>query len=162
MIIRTTLVLGAALMVVLALVGCGGKKAEQAESNAAPGATPAVTPPAAAAPFVVPADLDQGPRAGESPVDQSLVAQGQLLFSSKTCATCHGFGKKIQCPDLKPVAMQRTERWLEAQIMHPDVMTKQDPASIQLMKQYSLQMPNMNLTQDQAKALIEYIKKNGK
>ncbi len=158
---RTALVLGSVLLVVLALAGCGGKKSAESQPTSAPAAaSPAA--PAAQAPFVVPPDLNTGPRAGESPVDEALAAQGASLFTSKTCATCHGFGKKIQCPDLKPVPMQRTERWMEAQIMHPDVMTKQDPTSIQLMKQYSLQMPNMNVTQDQAKALIEYIKKTAK
>jgi mono/diheme cytochrome c family protein len=155
---RITLVAGAILLFALALAGCGGKKAEQAESTTPP--TPEASPAGGA--FVVPPDLDQGPRAGESPVDEALAAQGAELFTSKTCATCHGFGKKVQCPDLKPVAMQRTERWLEAQIMHPDVMTKEDPMAKELMAQYTLQMPNLNLAQDQAKALIEYIKKNGK
>ncbi len=154
---RITLAVGVLLLLVLAAAGCG-KKAEQAESTTPP---PAAAPPAPAA-FVPPPGLDQGPKAGESPVDEALAAQGAQLFTSKTCATCHAFGKKIQCPDLKPVAMQRTERWMEAQIMHPDVMTKLDPTSVALMKQYTIQMPNMNLTQEQAKALIEYIKKNGK
>jgi mono/diheme cytochrome c family protein len=154
---RITLVAGAIFLFALALAGCGGKKAEQAESTAPP---PEASPAVSA--FVVPPDLDQGPRAGESPVDEALAAQGAELFTSKTCATCHGFGKKVQCPDLKPVAMQRTERWLEAQIMHPDVMVKEDPIAKQLMAQYALQMPNLNLTQDQAKALIEYIKQNAK
>ncbi len=160
---RTALVLGFALLLVLAVNGCGGQKTGETPA-ASPPAESAPAPPSAtpAAPFVVTPDLVEGPKAGESPVDETLAAEGQQLFSSKTCATCHGFGKKIQCPDLKPVPMQRTERWMEAQIMHPDVMTKQDPTSIQLMKQYSLQMPNMNLTQDQAKALIEYIKKSAK
>jgi hypothetical protein len=46
--------------------------------------------------------------------------------------------------------------------VHPDVMTKLGPASIQLVKQCLLQMPNLNLTRDRAKALIECFKKNGK
>lgn len=157
MIMRITLVAGAILLFVLAVAGCGGKKAEQAESTAPP---PEASPAAAA--FVVPPDLDQGPRAGESPVDEALAAQGAELFVSKTCATCHAFGKKVQGPDLKGAAMRRTERWMEAQMMHPDVMTKDDPVSKELMAQYTLQMPNLNLTQEQAKALIEYLKKDGK
>jgi mono/diheme cytochrome c family protein len=155
---RITLVAGAILLFALALAGCGGKKAEQAESTTPP--TPEASPAVSA--FVVPPDLDQGPRAGESPVDEALAAQGAELFVSKTCSTCHGFGQKIQGPDLKGVAMRRSQRWLEAQIMHPDVMTKDDPVSKELMAQYTLQMPNLNLTQEQAKALIEYLKKDGK
>ena len=165
---RTILALGFALVFLSGLAGCGNKG--QSSGAAPPAGTPsgaeapssASAPPPATAEWVPPADLDQGPRASASPVDEALATQGAALFTSKTCATCHGFGRKIQCPDLKPVAGQRTEKWMLAQVMHPDVMTKKDPTSVQLMKQYTLQMPNMNLTEDQAKALVEYIKKNGK
>jgi hypothetical protein len=57
------------------------------------------------------------------------------------------------------VPKQRTAEWMEHQILHPEIMTKQDPIAKQLMAQYALQMPNQGLTPDQAKAVIEFIKK---
>jgi hypothetical protein len=47
---------------------------------------------------------------------------------------------------------------MEHQILHPDVMTKQDPIAHQLFAQYSLQMPNQGLTADEAHAVIEFLK----
>jgi len=155
---RTTLIFGFILLAALVLAGCGGKKAEQAES------TTAATPPAAApaAEWVMPADLDQGPRAGESPADEALAAEGGKLFQSRGCVACHAFGKKVIGPDLKGVAMQRTAPWMEAQILHPDKMTQQDPIAKGLLAQYKTQMTNQGLTPDQAKAVVEYLKKAGK
>jgi mono/diheme cytochrome c family protein len=101
---------------------------------------------------------DAGPRAGESPIDESQVKKGEALFSSKGCTACHGFGRRISCPDLNGVTMRRTASWMEHQILHPEIMTKQDPIAHQLFAQYSLQMPNQGLTPEEAHAVIEFLK----
>lgn len=127
---------------VLLLAGCG----KNAGDGAGPGAQ-------GTSPF------DAGPRAAESPVDDALAAQGELLFKSKTCSTCHGFGIRITGPDLKGVTHRRSAGWMEQQMLHPDVMTKQDPISRQLLGEYAVQMPNLMLKPEEAKALIEFLKK---
>jgi len=102
--------------------------------------------------------LDVGPRAAERPVDAHLASQGALLFRSKTCSTCHAFGLRITGPDLKGVTHRRTEAWITEQILHPDVMTKQDPIARQLLGQYAVQMPNLMIKPEEAHALLEYFK----
>jgi cytochrome c551/c552 len=150
--VRNHIAPGIVLIVLLAVAGCGGQKAE-----------PTPPPPAAApAAFVPPADLDQGPRAGESAMDEALAAQGEKLFTARGCVACHAFGKTVVGPDLKGVAMQRTARWMEAQILHPVEMVQQDPISRELMTRYKTQMTNQGLTPDEAKAMVEYIKKAGR
>ncbi len=155
---RPTLIVSAALL--LALAGCGGKQAQQAES------TPTTTTPAPAATpatdYVVPADLDQGPRAAESAVDEAKAAEGEKLFQTKGCTVCHAIGKRMTGPDLAGVTKRRTERWMESQILHPDKMTQQDPTSKQLFATYKLQMTNFGLSPDEAKSLIEFLKKKDK
>ena len=101
---------------------------------------------------------DAGPRAAETPIDASLVKQGEALFSSKGCTACHGFGRRVSGPDLDGVTMRRTAAWMEQQILHPEVMTKQDPIARQLFAQYSLQMPNQGLKPAEARAIIEFQK----
>ena len=101
---------------------------------------------------------DSGPRAGEQPIDEALAKAGKQLFTDKGCSACHAFGAKLSGPDLAGVTQRRTAVWMENQILHPDVMTKEDPISRQLMSVHALQMPNLNLTPDQAKSLIEYLK----
>ena len=143
------------IVVVAALAGCGGGKSAEEQ-------TPAASTPAASAPstgdWTVPAGLDDGPRAAASPIDESKAKMGETLFQSKGCSACHGFGKRVSCPDLDGVTQRRTAKWLEAQILHPDVMTKHDPTARSLFAQYSLQMPKQGLTQDEALAVIEFLK----
>jgi len=103
---------------------------------------------------------DEGPRAGASPVNAALAANGQKLFTSKGCVTCHAFGRKVVGPDLKGIANDRSAEWMTQQIMHPEVMIKSDPISMQLLAQYKVPMTNQKVTADEAKALVEYIKSN--
>jgi len=87
-----------------------------------------------------------------------MAAHGEELFKTKGCSACHAFGARLSGPDLAGVASRRTAAWMEQQILHPDVMTKEDPISRQLMATYALQMPNQGLTPDEAKAVIEFLK----
>ena len=136
------------------LAGCGGAK------DAGEAATPAAstTPSPAPGGATLPANLDQGPRAGESKVDEARAKLGEALFKNKGCSACHAFGKRVTGPDLAGVSMRRTAAWMENQILHPDLMVKQDPISRGLFAQFALQMPNQGLTPDEARAVIEYFK----
>jgi cytochrome c551/c552 len=130
---------------VLSLAGCGGG-AKEGE-----GPTASATSP-----------HDTGPRAAEAPVDDELAEKGEALFKSKTCSTCHAFGARITGPDLAGVTHRRSAEWMENQMLHPDVMTKEDPIARELLGKYAVQMPNLMLKPEEAKALIEYAKKKDK
>ena len=127
------------------VAGCGG------------GGTPSDTSGAADA-TTLSSPYDAGPRAGEAPVAQALVERGRGLFKTKGCSACHAFGRKVTCPDLKGVTMRRTSEWMQHQILHPEIMTKEDPISHQLLATYNLQMPNQGLNEDEARAVIEFFK----
>jgi len=147
------------LLTAVLAAGCGGKQSEPAASNAtsapAPSATGATTVPAVS-------KYDSGPRAGESPADEALAEQGEKLFQTKGCSACHAFGKKVTGPDLAGVTQRRTAVWIENQILHPEVMTKEDPIARELFAKHSLQMPNQKLTESEARAVIEYFKHKDK
>jgi cytochrome c551/c552 len=140
---KRTLLWGAALSLLLAAAGCGGGKSTTESKTAAPSGSP----------------YDVGPRAGESPVAEALAEKGAALFKSKGCTACHAYGKRLTGPDLKGVTQRRTTKWMEQQILHPEIMTKEDPISRELMAQYALQMSNQGLTPDEATSVIEYLKK---
>ncbi len=144
----------AALTAALALVGCSGGSGPS--EGGAPAAAPQASAPAGG--VTLPAGLDEGPRAGESPVDEAKAALGEKLFQTKGCSACHAFGKKVTGPDLAGVAKRRTAKWIESQILHPDLMTKQDPIAKDLFAKFMLQMPNQKLTPDEAAAVVEYFK----
>ena len=139
------------LALVAALAGCGSRNDSASTGAAAPAASSG-TALAATSP------LDSGPRAAEQPIDEARAEAGEKLFQSKGCSACHTFGKRMTGPDLDGVTMRRTAAWMENQILHPDVMVKQDPISHQLFAQFALQMPNQGLTADEARTVIEFLK----
>jgi mono/diheme cytochrome c family protein len=148
--------LGAWALAVLA--GCGQKAEQASSSSSTSGSTSGSTSSASSGGVAAVSKYDSGPRAIETPADKALVEQGEKLFQTKGCSACHAFGKKVTGPDLAGVTRRRTAEWMENQILHPDVMTKQDPISHGLFAQFALQMPNQGLTPDEAKAVIEYFR----
>ena len=149
------------------IAGCGNKPAEKAETTT-PEATPGTAPTAqataettgAGSEVLATSQYDAGPRAAESQVDPAMAAAGEKLFTTRGCTACHAFGKKLTGPDLKGVTHRRTTTWMVNQIMHPDVMTRTDPISHQLMvENKNLQMLNLHLTQGDALSLVEYLKR---
>jgi hypothetical protein len=115
----------------------------------------APAPPAEAAPA---SPYDAGPRAGEFPVAERLAERGRDLFKEKGCTACHAFGRLLTGPDLRGVAMRRSARWMEMQILHPDIMVLEDPITIALYNQYMVRMANQGLTPDEALCVIEFLK----
>jgi len=141
---RIPVVLALLLATVLPLGGCGGGGSKDSSATTATGPR---------------SPLDIGPRAGDSPVAAALAAQGEPLFKKKGCTACHAYGKRLTGPDLKGVTRRRTAQWMEQQILHPEIMVKEDPLSHELFGIYNLQMANQGLFPEEAKAVIEYFKK---
>jgi len=139
------------LLAVLVAAGC----AKQAADTAGAGSGAAASASSSTATV---SRFDAGPRAGEQPINQAKVEAGEHLFQTKGCSACHAIGRRISGPDLAGVTMRRTAEWMENQILHPEVMTKQDPISRGLLATYTLQMPNQGLTPEEAKSVIEYLK----
>ena len=143
----------AGLALALMLTGCGKSNAPAASASPSSASIAPIGGVVAGQ-----SKYDGGPRAGESAVDEALAERGEKLFQTKGCSACHAFGKKMSGPDLRGVTMRRTALWMENQILHPEVMTKEDPISHKLLGEMMLQMPNQGLDQGEARAVIEYLK----
>lgn len=135
------------LLAALALAGCGAKSSDSSASGSGASAAPASG-----------SKYDSGPRAGEQPIDEDLAKAGEQLFKDKGCSACHAFGTRLSGPDLAGVSMRRTAQWMENQILHPEVMAKEDAIARELMGTYALQMPNQGLAAADAKSIIEWLK----
>lgn len=85
---------------------------------------------------------------------------GQVIFS-QTCNACHtiGEGKRVG-PDLKGVNTRRTEAWLIKFIKSSQSMVNSgDPTAVALFNEYNkIPMPDANLTDQQIKDVLAYIK----
>ena len=85
--------------------------------------------------------------------------QGKALYEEH-CAACHtiGGGDSVG-PDLKGVTDRRKAGWLGRVIAEPDRLTAEsDPEQLALVKKWGLEMPNLGLSLENVREIIEYIK----
>lgn len=85
---------------------------------------------------------------------------GEGLFL-KACAACHTIGKGVRVgPDLKGVTARRDPDWLIRFLVAPNVMlAKKDPIAMELDAKFpGVRMPNLRLSETDAKDLITYMK----
>lgn len=92
-----------------------------------------------------------------APVDAALYTKGEQIFVSK-CVACHKFGSRLVGPPLKDVTKRRRPEWIMNQILNPLEMTQKDKVSKELFAQYLVQMTFQDVSQDDARALLEYMR----
>jgi len=86
---------------------------------------------------------------------------GEKLFKAK-CAACHVIGKKALGPDLKGVTDRRDNAWLKAWIKSPKaVLAAGDPIATGLLKEFKLQMSELNLSDAEIDSVIAYLATTG-
>jgi mono/diheme cytochrome c family protein len=94
------------------------------------------------------------------PLDDSMVARGNSVYNSK-CISCHKLtADKLVGPGWKGVTDRRTPEWIMNFITNTNVMLDSDLVAQQLMVTCVTRMPNQNLSDDQARAILEFQRKN--
>jgi cytochrome c551/c552 len=90
----------------------------------------------------------------------SSTAQKSPEDNFKTCAACHSIGKgRLVGPDLKGVTEKYEEAWLIKFIQSSQTMVKNgDERAVKIFEEFKIPMPDNNLSDDEVKALLEYIK----
>ncbi|NEX94886.1 SCO family protein [Caulobacter sp. 17J65-9] len=87
-------------------------------------------------------------------------SEGAALFRTR-CASCHTLGGGPGLgPDLHGVVNKHPQAWLARWIKEPDKMlAEKDPRAVALAAQWrNLPMPNLKLDDDDAAALIDYLR----
>ncbi|MBI4320126.1 MAG: c-type cytochrome [Chloroflexi bacterium] len=92
-----------------------------------------------------------------APPGQSA-GEGQVVFQQK-CAACHTIGQGDRSgPDLKGVTARRDRAWLTRWIATPDRLIAQgDPIAAEMLKKYSVPMPNMGLSDAEVSSVVAYL-----
>lgn len=145
------------------LFGCSGGESNQSSQTAnseASASQETSTTENAAAPFDSLTDKGVGPISSvevSDNIDKNLSTKGEELFKSK-CTACHNIEKKLVGPALKGVTIRRTPEWIMNMILNPENMVKEDPIAKDLLSKYSAPMANQSLTQDEARAILEYLR----
>jgi cytochrome c len=159
---RLTLIIGKKMMAVAAtvlmttaMISCGGSS----ETKQAPG----VSAPQKSAPATE-AVADDGKGVGPvknlelaAEIDQQLALEGQEIFESM-CSACHKIDKRYIGPAIKGVTDRRKPEWIMNMILNPNEMVMKDPQAKQLLAEFSAPMADQNLTEDQARKVLEYFR----
>ncbi|SRR5680860_95402 len=91
-------------------------------------------------------------------IDQALAAKGKEVYD-QMCIACHRTDKKFIGPAPKGILERRTPEWIMNMILNPQVMVKEDPLAKALMQEFNgSPMADQNLTEDQARAVLEYFR----
>lgn len=90
-------------------------------------------------------------------IDDAMVAKGEEVFKAK-CTACHKISKRFVGPGLKGVTERRTPEWIMNMILNPEVMVVENAAAKQLLIEYSAPMANQSLTEEEARAILEYLR----
>ena len=91
-------------------------------------------------------------------IDDSMAEQGKEIYS-KMCTACHKPEKKFIGPAPKGVLKIRTPEWVMNMILNPEQMIKENAAARKLLMEFNgAPMANQNLTEDQARQVLEYFR----
>lgn len=163
---KTTLKILSTLLLAL-LISCGGKEDKKKEGfsydKKAPTESKATTA-AEKVPASKTVDLNNkgiGPINSLSlnaEIDQSMATHGADVFK-KMCTACHRTGKKFIGPPPTGILDRRSPEWVMNMILNPDEMVKKDPLAKALLIEFNgSPMANQNLSEEDARAVLEYFR----
>jgi len=95
-----------------------------------------------------------------STVDQSMADNGNKIYGVK-CQGCHKLTEeKLVGPGWKGVTTRHSAEWIMNFITNTDEMITKDPKAQAMLELCLVRMPNQNLSDDDARALYEFQRKN--
>jgi mono/diheme cytochrome c family protein len=94
------------------------------------------------------------------PLDQAMASKGEAIYTA-TCSACHKVtDEKLVGPGWKGVTDRRTPEWIMNFITNTSVMLDKDLIAQKEMVTCVVRMPSQNLSDDQARAMLEFMRKN--
>lgn len=91
-------------------------------------------------------------------IDQNMVIKGKEVFD-KMCTACHRTDKKFIGPAPTKLLERRTPEWVMNMMLNPDEMVQKDPLAKALLMEFNgSPMANQNLTEEEARSVLEYFR----
>jgi cytochrome c len=140
----------------LLLAACGGKAEQQ----------PADEPKPAGSEELSAFELEHGigpvkEPVALGPIDDALAGSGKAIFEQK-CSACHKMETKYVGPALGEVTARRSPAFIMNMVLNPMEMVERHPVAKQLLAEHMTFMANQNLTTDDARAVLEYLRTQAK
>jgi mono/diheme cytochrome c family protein len=94
------------------------------------------------------------------PLDKAMIAKGTEVYDLK-CSSCHRLTEeKLVGPGWKGVTDRRTPEWIMNFSTNTDEMLNKDPEAQAMLEICMVRMPNQNLSDEDARAIVEFMRKN--
>jgi cytochrome c551/c552 len=95
-----------------------------------------------------------------SPLNAEWVTTGKATYELK-CQSCHRLTEeKLVGPGWKDVTKRRQPVWIMNMITNVEIMLEKDAEAQKLLEQCMVRMPNQNISQDDARKVLEYMRSN--
>lgn len=147
------LALGFALIAFVGVSACGGG---ETADNTAQSSAPAEDTGGLSA-----AQLENGigpiSQVSLSAIDATLAEKGAEIFNTK-CAACHKFDQRYVGPPLGGLLERRTPAFVMNMMLNPAEMVEKHPEVKKMLAQFLTPMPNQNLSEEDARAVLEYFR----
>ena len=156
-----TLTVIASIMIATTFSSCGGgeNKTTETQANQAP-VESMVKDPASYDPKRGEGKFTSESLALTDKLDEAKAKIGEDVSGVK-CTSCHKVTEeKLVGPGWKGVTTRRTPEWIMNFITNPDPMIDKDPEAQAMLELCLVRMPNQNLSDDDARSLLELLRKN--
>jgi cytochrome c5 len=95
-----------------------------------------------------------------NPLNAEWVAAGKAIYESK-CLACHKLdATRIVGPGWKDVTKNRKPEWIMNMITNVEMMLESDEEAQKLLEQCLVRMPNQNVTEEDARKILEFMRSN--
>jgi mono/diheme cytochrome c family protein len=143
-------------LAVLFLVSCGGGATEESDDSEAPQSMLADE---------TPADPMENKGIGSissvtlgAEIDVEMADAGKVVYE-QMCTACHKAEKNFIGPTPKGIFERRSPEWVMNMILNPEEMIQKDPIAKALLMEFNgAPMANQNLTEEQARQVLEYFR----
>jgi cytochrome c2 len=96
----------------------------------------------------------------EDKLNTAMAEVGQKVYDVK-CSSCHKLtSEKLVGPGWAGVTTRRKPEWIMNFVTNTDEMITKDPAAQAMLEICLVRMPNQNLTDDEARGVLEFMRKN--
>lgn len=148
----------------LLIISCGGGGDGNSSSNSTSESTETKEAPKSTVKPSLRVDLENkgvGPIKSitlDPEIDRQLAVEGKKVYD-QMCIACHKPDTKFIGPAPKGILERRTPEWVMNMILNPEVMIQEDPLARDLLMEFNgSPMANQGLTENQARAILEYIR----
>ncbi len=94
------------------------------------------------------------------PLNAQWIAEGKSIYDLK-CQSCHRLtDEKLVGPGWKGVSKKRQPEWIMNMITNVEMMLEKDPEAQKMLEECLVRMPNQNLTREDARKVLEFIRSN--